>query len=298
MASERDFELLDDYLRNRLSGEEKASFERRMEADSDLRSEYKLQQSLIEGIKRTRVAQLKATLNNVAVPSGTPQTSVVIKIATSLVVAGVVGTGIYFFLNSEDKEKMAQQQVVINEEKAAEKEPQPLREETKAEPDASTIAPSTSESSTVKKKEEIFTEKKNTKTPISTQDEVKEPAQRKLDVFDPTEDGESGRTSGKESDVKSGNATTKNTTIAVEIDNSNKKFNFHYQFKDDKLFLYGSFEKNLYEIMEFFGDDNKRTVFLFYKDNYYLLNEDNQKIKPLVPITDQTLIKKLKESRG
>jgi len=297
MASERDFELLDDYLRNRLSGEEKASFERRMEADSDLKNEYKLQQSLIEGIKRTRVAQLKATLNNVAVPTVGPQVSVVTKIATSLVVAGIVGAGIYFFLTGENKEKIAEQQMVIEEEKAVEKEPEPLREEIKAEPDASTIAPGTPESSTVKKKEDILTEKKTIKTPALKED-AKEPAQRQLDVFDPTEDGESGRTYAKESDVKSGTATAKNTTIAVEIDNSNKKFNFHYQFKDDKLFLYGSFEKNLYEIMEFFGDDNKRTVFLFYKDNYYLLNEDNQKIKPLVPITDQILIKKLKESRG
>jgi len=298
MASERDFELLDDYLRNRLSGEEKASFERRIEADSDLKSEWKLQQSLIEGIKRTRVAQLKATLNNVAIPSVGPQTSVVTKIATSLVVAGVVGAGIYFFLSGEDQEKIAQQQIIVDDKKAGEKEPEPIREETKAKADASTIAPNTSESSTVKKKEEILTEKETAKTPAAAQEETKEPAQHTLDMFDPTEDGESARTSAKESDVKSGTATAKNTTIAVEIDNSNKKFNFHYQFKDDKLFLYGSFEKNLYEIMEFFGDDNKRTVFLFYKDNYYLLNEDNQKIKPLVPITDQTLIKKLKESRG
>jgi len=297
MASERDFELLDDYLANRLSGEEKASFERRMETDSDLKNEFKLQQSLIEGIKRTRVAQLKATLNNVAVPSVGPQTSIVTKIATSLVVAGVVGTGIYFFLNSEDKEKVVEQQIVNDNEKAAEKEPEPIREQVKADPDAATIAPGTSESSTVKKKEAILS-KKTAKTPVAGQEQANEPAQRKLEVFDPTEDSESGRASTRESDGKSGTATVKNTTIAVEIDNSNKKFNFHYQFKDDKLFLYGSFEKNLYEIMEFFGDDNKRTVFLFYKDNYYLLNEENQKIKPLVPITDQTLIKKLKESRG
>lgn len=297
MASERDFELLDDYLANRLSGEEKASFERRMETDSDLKNEFKLQQSLIEGIKRARVVQLKATLNNVAVPSIGPQTSVVTKIATSLVVAGVVGTGLYFFLNSEDKEKVVEQQIVNDDKKAAEKEPEPLREQVTADPDAATIAPGTSESSIVKKKEEILREKKTT-TQAASQEQANEPAQRKLDVFDPTEDGEIGRASTRESDGKSGAGTVKNTTIAVEIDNSNKKFNFHYQFKDDKLFLYGSFEKNLYEIMEFFGDDNKRTVFLFYKDNYYLLNEENQKIKPLVPITDQTLIKKLKESRG
>ena len=49
--------------------------------------------------------------------------------------------------------------------------------------------------------------------------------------------------------------------------------------------------------MEFFSD-NKRTVFLFYKDSYYLLNEEDEKIKPLAPINDPTLIKKLKDYRG
>jgi hypothetical protein len=77
---------------------------------------------------------------------------------------------------------------------------------------------------------------------------------------------------------------------------TDKKYNFHYQFKDDKLYLYGSFEKNLYEIMEFFSG-NKRTMFLFYKDNYYLLNEEDQTVKALAPIKDQALLEKLRDYR-
>lgn len=295
MASEKDLELLDDYISNRLQGEEKISFERKIEADSDLKNEYNLQQSVIEGIKKARIAHLKTTLNNVAVPS-VGGTSVVTKLATSLVVAGVVGTGIYFFLKGEENEKVVEQEIVKKENKSEEKEPESIRIESKAQADASTIAPSIDESSNVKKKEAIFREKKKTEKKASSQ-ETREPAQRKLEVFDPTEETEGNHLS-KDADVTASTATPHNVTIAVEVDNSNKKFSFHYQFKEGKLFLYGSFEKNLYEIMEFFSDDNKRTVFLFYKENYYLLNEENQKIKPLVPITDQTLIKKLKESRG
>jgi len=295
MASEKDLELLDDYLANRLHGDQKASFESKIEADGDLRSEYKLQQSLVEGIRKARVAQLKSTLNNVPIPAATP-VSLVAKLSTSLVVAGIVGAGIYFFLNSEEKEKIVEQQIVQAEEKANEKEPEPIRDEVKSPADAATIAPNQDGSSTVKKKEELLKEKKTIEKAPAAQ-EAREPEKRQLEVFDPTQESEAGHTS-KDTDIKSGNATANSTTIAVEVDNSNKKFNFHYQFKGDKLFLYGSFEKNLYEIMEFFSDDNKRTVFLFYKDNYYLLNEDTQKIKPLVPITDQTLVKKLKESRG
>ena len=49
--------------------------------------------------------------------------------------------------------------------------------------------------------------------------------------------------------------------------------------------------------MEFFSD-NKRTMFLYYKDNYYLLNEENETVKPLAPINDAALLKKLKDYRG
>ena len=83
----------------------------------------------------------------------------------------------------------------------------------------------------------------------------------------------------------------------VETDTENRRYTFHYQFKDGKVFLYGPFQKNLYEIMEFFSDD-KRTVFLFYKDNFYKLEERNNGVRPLTTISDPALIKKLKEYRN
>jgi hypothetical protein len=49
--------------------------------------------------------------------------------------------------------------------------------------------------------------------------------------------------------------------------------------------------------MEFFTDE-KRTVFLFYKEQYFLLQEADSQIRPLTPISDPALIKKLKEYRN
>jgi hypothetical protein len=116
-----------------------------------------------------------------------------------------------------------------------------------------------------------------------------------LDIFDPTQEGETANKANPEAKISE--APLSKSSIVVEVDNSNKKFNFHYQFKNGKLYLFGTFEKNLYEIMEFFSG-NKRTVFLFYKDNYYLLSEENDTIKPLAPINDPTLLQKLKDYRG
>jgi len=85
--------------------------------------------------------------------------------------------------------------------------------------------------------------------------------------------------------------------MTVKTDANNKKYNFHYQFKNGELYLYGPFDKKLIEIMEFFSD-NKHTVFLFHENKYYLLNEASDKVKPLTAITDPALIRKLKEHRG
>ncbi len=60
--------------------------------------------------------------------------------------------------------------------------------------------------------------------------------------------------------------------------------------------LYGPFDKSLYEILEIHGDSH--AVFLWYKDNYYKLDEQQHNITRLEPITDATLVKKLKEYRG
>jgi hypothetical protein len=61
--------------------------------------------------------------------------------------------------------------------------------------------------------------------------------------------------------------------------------------------LYGAFEKNLYEILEFFTGEN-RTIFLYYKNSYYLLKPNGGKVSPLVPVNDPALLKKLREHRN
>ncbi len=58
MASERDLELLDDYIRERLSDADRAAFEQKLAGDAALRRELKIQQRIAEGIRTARAAQL------------------------------------------------------------------------------------------------------------------------------------------------------------------------------------------------------------------------------------------------
>jgi hypothetical protein len=118
------------------------------------------------------------------------------------------------------------------------------------------------------------------------------PAQKPvLELMDPSDEISNER----EVEATDRQATIQTAQIEVETDSSQKKYSFHYQFADGKLMLYGPFDKNLYEILEVNGENH--AIFLFQKENYYLLNEKETKITPLKAITDPSLIRLLREYR-
>ena len=288
MATERDFELLDDYLTNRLSETERSAFEKKLNADPDLRTEYNFQQNLVKGIQKARVAELKTMLNNTPVPPVSTGSTVIGKIVAGTLITGAAVTGLYLFFNDKEEAKPAQELVAPTQEQAIESQETP---EGSNNPSAQQDEPQDQEESP-----------SNSSSEEPVVEPQVEPKQPQLDVYDPQaeEDGSAGEketTEGLTSAKEDSSPRNASSSIPVEVDPENKKYTFHYQFADGKLQLYGPFEKNLYEIMEFFNDD-KRTVFLFYKDDYYLLKEDNDQVKQLTAIKDQALIKKLKEYRS
>ncbi len=287
MASEKDLELLDQYVGNRLNPEEKASFEKKLDSDVSLKNEYLLQQRIVGGIRQARTAELKKLLNDIPLSSiPTEGPSLLAKASVWVIVAGLIGTGLYFYF---DKDKIAPKpQVPLTEELTEEKTPE-AEDSPVVEPQEQTTVTTTPEVTTSAKDDTPA----KPKTKAAEKEEEKPVAPSTLDVFDPAEEGQANEKADTDGG-KTKSASAPSIIVETQID---KKYNFHYQFKDNKLYLYGSFEKNLYEIMEFFSD-NKRTMFLFYKDNYYLLNEENEKVRALSPIHDAVLLQKLKDYRG
>lgn len=287
MATERDFELLDDYLSNRLSPEEKALFEQKLTTDSELANEMAVQQELVKGIQNARIAELKAMLNNVPVtPLPNPgTTSVLVKLAVGTAVVGVVATGIWYF--NRDKVTPA---ISTIETPAETKDNKAAGEQTEVIP---AITP---EEQTTKTETRQKTESGTPKQQKAVKDpEVK--AKPEIEVYDPTtEDSEGTKDHINQAESEPSELGKAEPSMAVSVDRTSKDYSFHYQYKEGKLFLYGPFETNLYEIMEFFAN-NKRTIFLHYKTDYYLLKEVDEKIRPLAPITDPALVNKLEESR-
>ena len=295
MASEKDFEILDEYAGNRLNAEDRAAFEKRLESDAELKNELSLQREIIEGVRTARKAELKKMLSDVplsSIPSEGMSTA--LKVGLWVVAAGLVTSSAYFYFNRE--ESIPAQSPITNEikkestEEAVVSKPEAITPSKEAEQPAQE-QPVQSQPKAAEKRADNTPAPKASRPKKVEEQKAVEPST--LDVFDPSEDVENADQAAVD---ENGPKISTKSSIAVvtEVD---KRYNFHYQFRENKLFLYGSFEKNFYEIMEFFSN-NKRTMFLYYKDNYYLLNDTDEKVKPLAPINDAALLKKLRDYRG
>ena len=79
----------------------------------------------------------------------------------------------------------------------------------------------------------------------------------------------------------------------VELEH--RKYSFHYQFYNNKLYLYGDFD-NKYEILEL-NTPAGISIYMFYKDKFYELQQNQEKITPLNAIRNSALMRDLKTIR-
>jgi hypothetical protein len=272
------FELVEKYAAGQLHGPEKEAFELQMQGDATLQNDVALQKQVIEGIKKARIKELKAMLNHVPV-SGVMQHGIsAIKIITGTVAVGALVTGAFFYYKSSQKESVAP--TVENAPLAIEKNTKP--DVIPVDPKEDKVSSATSEPNKEVRKKPSVTKKQKAVQP-------------RIEVVDPT-DELTKEPSHEQEKLAKQHSTIVTSRIAVDINSSSSKYTFHYQFNQGRLILYGIFNSGLYEILEVNGDTH--SIFLYYKDNYYLLNERQSDITPLTPIKDLELIKKLKDYRG
>jgi hypothetical protein len=196
------------------------------------------------------------------------------QIAAGVIAAGVLTTSLYFFLRRDVETVPVDAPMTTEEVVKPEVNPEPAVET------RSTAAPA----------EE--TKKKEASQPTQTPSPVQKPD---IQVADPTT--ELTETQEEHSPAETGRRTELTVSkLQVVTQAGDKKYSFHYQFAEGKLHLFGPFDRNLYEILEISGDSH--AVFLFYRENYYLLDEGQTAITPLAPIRDGQLLKKLREYRS
>ena len=288
------FELIDNYLTNRLADSERVAFEQQVISDPTLKADVEIQKNILQGIRKARVSELKTMLNNVTVGSPVSSAFTTMRMAAGIVGAGILITSLYYYFQPEGlkivpnistsiqdsvqgHDSVESTEKIISSDNSTKENTQINLIEPKEEKVIKPNLPANKE----EKKENIETS------------EVKQP---KIEVVDPT--SEMFSESKTEENVKRGASKSVITasSIQVEIDSSGKKYNFHYQFSTGKLQLFGPFDKSLYEILEINGENH--AVFMFYRENYYLLDERQNQITKLSIIKDGNLLKKLKEYRS
>ena len=272
------FDLIDDYLANKLPWSEREAFESNMEADPKLKSEVANQRLIVEGIQKARALELKAMMNKIPVSGGASLWSdfSVLKMAATIGVAGLLGTTLYYYMKDAN--------TVIPEVPKADVKIDSLI------PTENNEKPAIEEKET---KEEKKTEATSPKA-IKSKTKKQKAGSPKVEVVDP-----SSELLTENGDVEAGLNSTpviSMSTIQVERDAQNKLYSFHYQFWEGKLFLFGPFDEALYEILEVHG--NNPALFLYFKDNFYHLDKGKQDITELSPIKDRVLTQKLKEFRS
>jgi hypothetical protein len=278
------FEIIDQYLTEKLDAAQRLAFEKQLAENPVLQKEVATQKQIIEGVKLARQKELKAMLSKVPVPPVSGSSTFALKWVAGILATSAVVTLVY--LGGFHQETKTGSSVTMDE-------------LTKNLPAEDIKAPK----NTTPENQPIIIPKDDKKIPQLSASELSSgekdnansnviPAQKPvLELMDPSDE------ISNEREVKATDrqATIQTAQIEVETDSSQKKYSFHYQFADGKLMLYGPFDKNLYEILEVNGENH--AIFLFQKENYYLLNEKETKITPLKAITDPSLIRLLREYR-
>lgn len=275
-------DLINSYFEGAMTEVEKKDFLNLISTDPAMKKEFDFQQEVIGGLKNARIAQLKARLDNVAVGGGYSG-SIISKVALVGGVALVAGLAFYFSQSSTDTIEVAPKEVVEDVDDLITEQPE--QEHGVSEEPSNTLAEEP------KAKEEPVD---NTSHKPAKKEEVEINKPQLVEPLDLTEEGDEDLEAPEA--VLNEKSETSNPVIDVEIDNSKKKYSFHYQLKDGRLFLYGTFDKGLYEILEF-NTSKGKTLYLYYKDNYYGLSKTRSEITPLSEVKDAALLNKLEQVR-
>lgn len=295
-------ERITSYLEDQMSPGQMQEFEKQLHTDPVLRSEFELQKDIIHSIRDYRKTQLKSRLDQVSVGME-PGMLVGVKAAAALVISGIIGVGTYlYFTAPEEAESITEIVTPVDQLKVPQETlsnlPQelPVNEEEFITPEVmeeEAGSAEAGETNSVAALEKAPAEKPLESRPADNNDaEQANPVINSPNVIEPSLD----HTEVEESieiptAALAQDGLLENKVVAVETAKKDSDM-FHYQYYSGKLYLYGDFRDNPYEILELNSANGKR-LFIYYNGAYYRILDDQQEITPLEILTDQSIIKKL-----
>jgi hypothetical protein len=233
---------------------------------------------------------LKNRLNNIDVTTTSTGVSSAVKIAASFITVGIIGAGVYYMtvVSSKDKQKETVT-VVMNENlQTPELKEEDIKNTTittgKNALNNNTIRQSKTASRTSLSKEN--------KTVNGTQNIVAQ-ANVPNGIIAETETDRISRDATI--DVPNGSiaetSVGKAENVDISISDKNKK-DFSYQYYSNKLFLYGDFNDQPYNLFEVNTPKSKQ-LYLYYDGKYYELKSNQSKVTRLKEVKDSSVLKYL-----
>ena len=294
-------EQIENYLEGKMSGEEMKEFDLRLQNDPALRSEFQLQQDMINALKANRKAELKARLDKVNVGSyGSSLTG--LKIALGVALTAAVGLSVYFFTEQKalEKEKveLAQQEQAIQkvqEEEVVIPEGEPATIEDDVDKEILDIPVSPKPEAERTDKANNLSNSSKTAEKVSAEGTTAKVTRPKaVEEFESVEEKE---TEIKVPENNLVEETPHKELTAVEVESKeDNSHTFHYKFYNNKLYLYGDFKNIPYEIIEL-NTISGKSLYLYYKNSFYYLESNQMEVSPLKEIKDQKLIEELDSLR-
>ncbi len=295
------FELIDSYLNGQMNSGEAIDFEGQLLKDPLLENEFQVQKEIIESIKNYRSGELKATLNAVEVGGGA---ATGFNIAAGVILALLLGSGIYYFTGSTDTTEDDSKVIADSEPISTPKQIKDID----ALPDNNVVKESIKDADVTAEQviEQVEAEDQSPETgkqseinleveneSIAELSEKEQPVIHLPEIVEEFDNQEESKIAENIS-IPQNNLSKVSETIlpGTEVVEVNKgKYSFHYQFFNNKLFLYGEFDDE-YEILEL-NTPTGISIYMFYQDNFYELTQNQKKITPLESIQDNTLIEDL-----
>lgn len=295
------------YLAGNLGAADKLALEEGMMKDPLLKNEVELQNDIIESLKNSRKIQLKNRLNNIDVSTATTGVSSAVKIAASFITVGIIGAGVYYLSVISSNKHKENVTVVLNENVQAptiKGEENSANQNSNTNPESSTIIyqdnrTSASEQNNTDAQKATASNKTttgNTSSAVNNRNNVPsasaesrvpngviaetETDRLSRDMTINIPDGAIGETNvGKAEDID------------VNISDKDKK-EFSYQYYNNKLFLYGDFNEQPYNLFEINSPKSKH-LYLFFDGKYYELKSNQTKVTRLKEVKDASVLKHL-----
>ncbi|MFL5730133.1 MAG: hypothetical protein ACJ75J_11665 [Cytophagaceae bacterium] len=304
-------ENIEAYITNKMSAGEKAFFENELAKDPLLNNEIELQRDIIDSLKENRKAQLKNRLNNIQIDATSSYTG--LKVAASILLAGLVSFGGYKYLNSNKEiqnsgnntisltspektintESSSSNQVIVENQKSVSAENTDKNQNAASNIKGTVIAQNQNGEST------RYTRTTTTVTQ-TTVESNNLPIFNTPEVKDRYEDSDGIKTENHinmpKGDVGNSNGESMLDNLDREII-KDKNHKLAYQYYNNKLFLYGDFDSKPYELLELNTLKDKQ-LYLYFEGKYYGLKQNQTSITSLTVIEDKQTLSNLELIRN